>query len=93
MTDEELNLALTDVTAKLAKFGPEEKLSNPDWRQQQRLKREKYLLESIKKARESGNPQQEIKQMAQYTILTDERKMNPFLKYLMQLKVRSQLWW
>jgi hypothetical protein len=93
MTDAELTLALADINAKLAVFGPEEKLSNPEWRQQQHLKREKILLESIKKARESGNPQQEIKHLAQYTIMKDERKMNPFLKYLMQLKIRSQLWW
>jgi hypothetical protein len=93
MTNEELELAFTDINTKLTRFGPEQKLSNQEWRQQQSLKREKNLLENIKKARDTGNSQHEIKYMAQYMVLKDERKMNPFFKYLMQLKIRSQVWW
>ena len=93
MNNEELELALKDVNGKLAGFDTEEKPTNQQWRQQQLLKKEKSLLESIIKSRENGFKSQEAKYRVEYMILKDERKLNPFLKYLMQLKFRSQIWW
>jgi hypothetical protein len=92
MTDEELKKELDAVNEKLAGLGPEEKLSNAQWRQQQQLKREKDLLLNIQKARQNNDTRGEAKHMTGYTLLKNNHNMNPFLRYLMQLKLRSQIW-
>jgi hypothetical protein len=92
MTNDELELALQEVTERLAQFGPEEKLSNKYWRQYQQVKREKDLLASIKKARSNGSSRNETRNMMEYQLLKDGKKMNFFIRYLMQLKLRSQTW-
>jgi hypothetical protein len=92
MTTEELELNLKEVNEKISVFGPEEKLSNQEWKQRRLLLREKELLESIKKAREEGRSRQEVKDMTQYLLLKDDTKMHPFFKYLMHLKLKSHLW-
>ncbi len=92
MTNEELEKMLQEVNEKLAKFGPENKLSNQEWRQYVRLKQEKDLLVNIQKCRTNGNATQEIKHLSQYSLMKDSNKMNPFLRYIMQLKLRSHIW-
>jgi hypothetical protein len=92
MTDAELELALKEVQEKLAPFGPENKLSGKEWREYNHLAREKALLENIKKARANKNTFQEAKQMSHYALLKEDRKMNPFVRYIMHLKFRSQIW-
>jgi hypothetical protein len=92
MTDEELELRLKEANEELAKFGPEKTLSNKEWRRQVRIKQEKDLLINIQKSRKSGNSTLEVKQMAQYSLMKDSQKMNPFFKYIMQLKLRSHYW-
>ncbi|MDD5701959.1 MAG: hypothetical protein PHU23_07890 [Dehalococcoidales bacterium] len=93
MTDEELELALKDVNARIEQFGVENKLADKEWRNLQQLKREKSLLENIRKARANNNFNQETKNMMQYNLIKHEKNMNPFLKYLMHLKLRGQIWW
>ncbi len=92
MTTEELELNLKEVNEKISQFGPEEKLSNQEWRKRRLLLREKELLESIIKAREEGRSRQEAKDMTQYILLKDDTKMHPIFKYLMHLKIKSHLW-
>ncbi len=92
MTNEELEKSLKEVDEKLTKFGPENTLANQEWRQQVKLKQEKDLLINIRKSRENGNATQEVKQLSQYVLMKDANKMNPFIKYIMQLKLRSHLW-
>lgn len=93
MTDEELELALKDVNARIEQFGAESKLADKEWRNLQQLKREKSLLDNIRKARANNNFNQEAKNMMQYNLIKHEKNMNPFLKYLMHLKLRGQIWW
>ncbi len=93
MTDEELELELKDVNARIEQFGAENKLADKEWRNLQQLKREKSLLENIRKARANNNLNQEAKNMMQYNLIKHEKNMNPFLKYLMHLKLRGQIWW
>jgi hypothetical protein len=92
MTPEELDLNVVALNDKIAKYAPDDKLSNREYRDKRMLLREKDLLVSIKKARESYNSRQEAKLIIQYTFLKDDRKMNPLVKYIMQLKFRSQIW-
>lgn len=92
MTNEELEKALKEVNEALANFGPEKTLTGQEWRDQNRLKMEKDLLVSIQKSRENGNANQEFKSLSQYALMKDSRKMNPFLRYIMQLKIRSFFW-
>jgi hypothetical protein len=92
MTPEELDLKVKDLDEKIGKFAPDEKLSNRDYREKRMLVREKDLLVNLKKAKADCNSRQEAKLITQYTFLTDDRKMNPVIKYIMQLKFRSQIW-
>jgi len=92
MTPEELESNLKEVSEKISLFGPEDKLSNKEWRQWRNLVKEKDLLEAIKKARAEGHSRSEVKHMTQYLLLKDEPNMNPFFRYIMRLKLRSQMW-
>jgi hypothetical protein len=92
MTPEELDLNVKDLDEKIARFAPDEKLSNREYRDKRMLVRQKDLLVNLKKARENCNSRQEAKLLTEYTFLKDDRKMNPFIKYIMHLKLRSQLW-
>ncbi len=92
MTNEELELAINEVNGKLAKYGPDNKISGKEWRQKSRLQREHALLENIKKAKENGNLSREGKCLMQYNLYKEDTKMNPFIRYIMQLKMRSQIW-
>jgi|WetSurMetagenome_2_1015567.scaffolds.fasta_scaffold170131_2 hypothetical protein len=93
MTSEELELALTEVNDKLVELSKHEaKLTNKEWRLQQSLIKEKNLLEKIQKARESQDTRREAYLTAQYNFLKDSRTRHPIINYLMQLKMRSQIW-
>jgi hypothetical protein len=92
MTNEELELALNEVNGKLAQYGPDNKISGKEWRQKSKLQREQALLENIKKAKQRGNISQESKNLMQYNLYKEDTKMNPFVRYIIQLKMRSQLW-
>lgn len=89
---DELDLNVNELDEKIAKFASDEKLSNKEYRDKRTLIREKELLVNIKRARENCNSSREAKLMLQYTFLKDEGKMNPFFKYILQLKLRSQIW-
>lgn len=92
MTIEEMELSLKELNEKIVKFAPDEKLSNQEWRQKRLLVREKELLDNIIKARENGSSRNEAKYLTQYMLMKDDRKMNPVIRYIMQLKMRSSLW-
>jgi hypothetical protein len=92
MTNEELELALKEVNGKLAQYGPDNKISGKEWRRKMKLQREHSLLENIKKAKEKGNATQEARNLMQYHLHKEDAKMNPVIRYIMQLKMRSQIW-
>jgi hypothetical protein len=93
MTSEELELALKETNDKLVELSKREaKLTNKEWRLQQNLIKEKNLIEKIQKARESQDTRREAYLTAQYNFLKDARTRNPIINYLMQLKIRSQIW-
>jgi hypothetical protein len=93
MTFEELEKALKEVTEKLTELAiRENSLSNKEWRLQQRLLKESGLLERIKNAKESNNKPEEVKLLTQYNMLKDAYGRNPVISYLMQLRMRSQIW-
>jgi hypothetical protein len=92
MTDEEIELALQEVTARLEQFGPEEKVNNKEWRQYVQVRKEKDILNNIKKARATGNYRQESKNLMEYHLLKNSKDMNCILRYLLQVKLRSQIW-
>jgi DNA polymerase (family X) len=84
MTPEELDLNVKDLDEKIARFAPDEKLSNREYRDKRMLVRQKGLLVNLKKARENCNSRQEAKLLTEYTFLKDDRKMNPTLEELEQ---------
>jgi ribosomal protein S21 len=92
MTNEELELALKEVEEKLAKYGPDDKLKGQEWRQKMQLKRERDLLENIQKDKAKGNYSQEAKHTVHYNLIRGDQHMNPVFRYLMRMKLRSQLW-
>jgi hypothetical protein len=94
VTSEELDLEKKEVNDQLVEFSkPGVELTNKQWRLQVRLNRELILLDKIKKARENKNSQQEINLTAQYNIQKEGRSRHPILDYIMQLKMRSHVWW
>jgi hypothetical protein len=93
MTSEELEQDLKEVNDRLTEFAErEEKLTNKEWRLQQRLLKEKQLLERIKQARVTQNNIQEIKLMTEYSVLKAASTQHPIINYLMQIKIRSNIW-
>ncbi len=93
MTEEEIEKAISEVKEKLAAIpDSEKKLSGKEWRQYLRLKQEEEILGKIQKARKTGDLQQEAKHTAHYCLFTDSKNMHPVLRYIMQLKIRSNIW-
>jgi len=92
MTNEELELALIEVNGKLAQYGPDNKISGKEWRQKSKLMREQTLLQNIRTAKDKGNISQEAKSLMRYNLYKGDSDMHPFLRYIMQLKFRSQIW-
>ncbi len=93
LTDQELKAYLEETNAKLIKLAqPENKLTNQEWRELQRLRQEINLLEKIQKARLRGNITQEASATSEYYFLKDSKKRNPIINYLMQIKLRSHIW-
>jgi hypothetical protein len=93
MTNEELDLEMTQVNSKIALIvGDENKLSGRLWREKVMLRQQKDCLDKIRKARDGGNITQEAKQMATYSILKDAKTRHPLITYIMQLKFRSHIY-
>jgi hypothetical protein len=92
MTNEELEQAFKEVNEKLALYGPDDKLKGREWRAKMQLKRECELLENIRKDKAKGNQSQETKHTLHYNLLREDQHMNPFFRYILKMKLRSQLW-
>ncbi len=92
MTDHELEQAITSANQKIGEFGPDEKIANKDWRAKMLLRRELDLLQKIKQARLDSDNVRETKYLAHYNLLFEEKQMNPFIRYIMKLKLRSGIW-
>lgn len=93
MTSEELEQAFKEVNDQLDELPKSNvKLTNKQWRLQQRLFKQKDLLEKIRKAKETQNTQHEIILLTQYNVLKDASTRHPIINFIMQLKLRSTLW-
>jgi hypothetical protein len=92
MTDQELEKALVEVKAEIAKFGPDKELSNHDWRRKMQLVEQYQVLEKIQKARALPDLSRASKLMTYYHLLIQEKNMNPLLMYLLKLKLKSTIW-
>lgn len=93
MTSEELEQAFKQVNDQLDELPKSNiKLTSKQWRLQQRLFKQKELLEKIRKAKETQNNQHEIIFLAQYNVLKDASTRHPIINFIMQLKLRSIIW-
>jgi hypothetical protein len=93
MTSEELEQVFKEVNDQLDELPKSNvKLTNKQWRLQQRLFKQKDLLEKIRKAKETQNTQHEIILLTQYNILKDARTRHPIINFIIQLKLRSTIW-
>ena len=93
MTSEELEQSFKQVNDQLDELPKSNiKLTSKQWRLQQRLFKQKDLLEKIRKAKETQNTQHEIILLAQYNVLKDASTRHPIINFMMQLKLRSTTW-
>jgi len=92
MTDPELESEFKNVNERIAAFGPEDKLNRKEWRQLIQAKKEKEILEEIRKAREKGDSLRESKNETLLVMTREESRMNPVMRHLMQIKLRSHIW-
>ena len=93
MTSEELEQSFKQVNDQLDELPKSNiKLTSKQWRLQQRLFKQKDLLEKIRKAKETQNTQHEIILLAQYNVLKDASTRHPIINSIMQLKLRSIIW-
>jgi len=93
MTSEELEQSFKQVNDQLDELPKSNiKLTSKQWRLQQRLFKQKELLEKIRKAKETQNTQHEIILLAQNNVLKDASTRHPIINFMMQLKLRSIIW-
>jgi hypothetical protein len=92
MTNQELEQAITSANQRIGEFGSDEKISNREWRAKMQLRRELELLQKIRQARIASDTVRETKYLAHYNLLFEEKHMNPFIRYIMKLKLRSGIW-
>jgi hypothetical protein len=92
MTNEELEQNIKEVDDKLVQYGPDDQLKGRQWREKMQLKREHDLLESIRKDKDKGNYSQEAKHIVQYNLIREDHHMNPVFRYILRMKLRSQIW-
>jgi hypothetical protein len=92
MTDEELQLAMKEVSENLEKLSHSaEPLTREEGRRKQVLLFRKDALEKIKEAKEKGKRSQELRSSMDYSILTDWGEKHPFLAHIMRLRIRNNI--
>jgi hypothetical protein len=91
MSDQELEKALIELKAEIAKFGPDKEISNQDWRRKIQLVEQNQVLEQLQKARALPDLSRAGKLMTYYELLI-QKNMNPLLKYLLKIKLKSAIW-
>jgi hypothetical protein len=92
MTNEELEKAIIEVKAEISKFGPDEGLSRQDRRLRWDFLEQYDILEKIKKARAASNVSREGKMLAYYDLLIHGKDMNPVLKHILKIRLKSGIW-
>lgn len=90
MTNEEIQSRIKEIDESLAKTPDEKTLSGSERRKRLVLTWEKDTLERIKRAREKGNIQEEVKCLVSFAALKSIK--NPWLLYLVQMKFRSHIY-
>jgi RecG-like helicase len=92
MNNDELEKALAEAKLEVSAFGPDKELSNQQWRRKMQLVEQREVLEKIQKAHTKSDLSREARLMAYYHLLVQEKTMNPFLFYLLKLRIRSMIW-
>ncbi len=94
MTDQELEETIAEITESLEKsFDSEEPIARDEKRHRRMLQARKHLLRSIKKAREKGDRNTEIRINMEYTLLTWIGEKHPVLLMFLMPLVRSRFGW
>lgn len=91
MTDEDLDKLIEEVAEQLEQFSdkPEEPLNKDERKRRALLMAEGELLDRIKKAREKGSFNQEVKAAMDYNLLKEYGDKHPLLMNFM----KSQMSW
>ena len=94
MTDRELEETIGEISESLDKLSNSEKpLTKEEKRGKRMLMARKQLLRSIKKAREKGDRNAEVRTNMEYTLLTWLGEKHPVLVVLLMPLVRSRYGW
>ena len=82
MTDQELEETIKEISESLDKlFDSEEPLTKDEKRHRRMLQARKHLLRSIKKAREKGDRNAEVRTNVEYSLLTWIGEKHPVLVF------------
>lgn len=92
MTDEELEKLQCEVSEKIEQLPDtsDDDLSYKERRHRIVLRARKQALDRMKKAREDGNTNREVKAGIDYTLLTEYGERNILLYYFMKVRLS---WW
>jgi len=94
MTDQELEETIREISESLEKsFDSEEPPTKEEKRCRRMLQARKHLLRSIKKAREKGDRNEEVKINMEYSLLTWIGEKHPVLLMFLMPLVRSRYGW
>ncbi len=94
MTDQELEETLKDISESLEKsFDSDEPPTKEEKRRRRMLQARKQLLRSIKKAREKGDRNAEVRTNMEYSLLTWIGEKHPVLLLFLLPLVRSRYGW
>jgi hypothetical protein len=94
MTDRELEETIGEISESLDKLSNSEKpLTKDEKRHKRMLMAKKQLLRSIKKAREKGDRNAEVKTSIEYSLLTWIGEKHPVLLMFLMPLVRSRYGW
>ena len=94
MTDQELEETIREISESLDKLSDSDKpLTKEEKRRKRMLMARKQLLRSIKKAREKGDRNAEVRTNMEYTLLTWLGEKHPVLVVFLMPLVRSRYGW
>ena len=94
MTDRELEETIGEISESLDKLSNSEKpLTKEEKRHRRMLQARKQLLRSIKKAREKGDRNAEVRTNMEYSLLTWIGEKHPVLLLFLLPLVRSRYGW
>lgn len=91
MTEEELRQALQDVDRDLTGVPDEAKMTGPERGRRQVLSLRKQALERIEQAKREDNFRQELMDTVAYSLLTSWGEKHPFLVYILQTRLRMDV--